>query len=101
MRCVRICGGFSLRPALRWPESSQGMRHPQDDAGPRVRARSDDRPSREPGRCRAEEGLSVADVPNSSGTAMKDAALVARPKVGGDHPSGDNRFKMLDATLKR
>jgi bidirectional [NiFe] hydrogenase diaphorase subunit len=45
----------------------------------------------------------VADVPISSGTATRVAAPGPRPgpKAAEDHPSGDNRFKMLDANMKR
>jgi bidirectional [NiFe] hydrogenase diaphorase subunit len=45
----------------------------------------------------------VADAPKSSGTATKAAGQGVRPgpKAGEDHPSGDNRFKMLDANMKR
>jgi bidirectional [NiFe] hydrogenase diaphorase subunit len=43
----------------------------------------------------------MADVPVSSGTATRGAAQSTRPKASNDHPSGDDRFKMLDASMKR
>jgi bidirectional [NiFe] hydrogenase diaphorase subunit len=42
----------------------------------------------------------VSDAPSSSGTATRGAGPAPR-KAGDDHPSGDNRFKMLDASMKR
>jgi len=45
----------------------------------------------------------VADTPISSPAAGLGAAPALRPdpQSGQDHPSGDNRFKMLDASMKR
>lgn len=43
----------------------------------------------------------MADAPSSSGTAPRGAGQAQRAKAGDDHPSGDNRFKMLDASMKR
>lgn len=44
----------------------------------------------------------MADSPSSpGGTATRDAASPPRARAGEDHPSGDNRFKMLDASMKR
>jgi len=45
----------------------------------------------------------VADTPISIPAAVQGAAPALRrdPQSGHDHPSGDNRFKMLDASMKR
>lgn len=43
----------------------------------------------------------MADATRSSGTATRAAGPSPRPRAGEDHPSGDNRFRMLDASMKR